>query len=63
MPCDAEASDESSPIVVGVAESVADTADLLGEHVTVLDEGIGCLSGGVVGEDGLPPVSRTVLVC
>jgi hypothetical protein len=40
-------------VVVGEAVGVA--ADLLGEHVDVLDASVGCLAGVVVGENLVAP--------
>lgn len=56
-PLDAESADETAPVVGVVGESVAVTADLLGEHVNVLDPSVRGAAGAVVGEDLLrPPV-------
>jgi len=54
---DAEASDDSPPIVGVVREAVAVASDLLGEHVDVLDASVGGPAGLVVGKDLVgPPV-------
>jgi hypothetical protein len=48
---DAEAADESAPIVVVVDEAVGVAANLLGKHVDVLDTSVRCSAGVVVGDD------------
>jgi hypothetical protein len=54
-PLDAEAADESAPIVVVGSEAVGVAASLLGEHVDVLDASVRCSTGVVVGDDEFGP--------
>jgi hypothetical protein len=54
-PFDAEASEESAPVVLVVDETVGVAADLLGEHVHVLNAAVRGSAGSVVGEDLASP--------
>ena len=54
-PFDAESSEETPPVVVVVDEAVGVAADLLGEHVDVLDASVRRLAGVVVGENLVAP--------
>lgn len=58
-PLNAESAEDAAPVVGDVGEPVAVAADLLGEHVDVLDAAVRGPAGGVIGEDlGCPSVDR-----
>ena len=54
-PFDAEAADASAPVVGVVGEAVGVAADLLGEHVDVLDAAVRCpVNRPGIGDCSLP---------
>ena len=54
-PFGAEPAEESAAVVGVVGEAVGVAADLLGEHVGVLDSTVRRAAGAVVGEDQIEP--------
>ena len=54
-PFGAESAEESAAVVGVVGEAVGVAADLLGEHVGVLDSTVRRAAGAVVGEDQIEP--------